>query len=462
MVSMDGSWCPSCGYSVQPGTQFCSSCGQRLPAPVGVGPAQPPTVTAQSPSIGGQPLSAPPLMPMPPQTGAPQPPQGGPMPPPPPPAPDSRLPWPPPPGPAAGRQQPPEPQLSDTMDRMLRPQGLFQQPWQQHWPAPAGNGVPPAGAPTPAPPGPYQGSAPYPAGGPPPAYPTEAMGQPTGQYPPSPSPYPPGQYPPGQYPPGQYGGDQFIQGQYPGGPYGPGGYGPPVGYGPGGQFGPDGAPADQKRPLTFGRITLPRSPLVPAIAVAALVIIAVTAIVLSAGGGSGSSSGTAAGGATPTTTRSASAAGAGDGATERQAAKQLARLLQQSGSDRAHVIDAVTNVQGCGKNLGADAQIFRSDAANRRSLLAQLKVMPNRSALSAAMLSDLTGGWQASATVDDDLARWADAAAGHCKGGDKHNPSLQASYAYDSTATNDKVAFTRLWNPLARKDGLPIYQDTQI
>jgi len=27
MVGMDGSWCPSCGYSVQPGTQFCGSCG---------------------------------------------------------------------------------------------------------------------------------------------------------------------------------------------------------------------------------------------------------------------------------------------------------------------------------------------------------------------------------------------------------------------------------------------------
>ena len=100
MVSMDGSWCPSCGYSVQPGTQFCASCGQQLAAPVGAAPMQPPTVTMQSPSMGHQPLSAPPMMPMPPQPATAQPPRGpqngAPTPPPPPP--NSRLPWPPPPG----------------------------------------------------------------------------------------------------------------------------------------------------------------------------------------------------------------------------------------------------------------------------------------------------------------------------------------------------------------------------
>jgi hypothetical protein len=295
----------------------------------------------------------------------------------------------------------------------------------------------------------------------------------------------PGQYAPGQHtqglapvgqygPGGQFGADQFGQGaqyppgqypgdQYPTGQYGPGGqYGPPGPYGPGGQYGPDGAPlAEQKRPLTFGRITLPRSPLVPAIVIAALVVIAVTAVVLSSGGGSGSSPGTSAnGGTTPKTSASASAGA--NGATERQAAKQLSGLLAESGKDRSSVIDAVTNVQDCGSNLGQDVQIFKTDAANRRTLLTQLQTMPNRSALSGAMLSDLTGGWQASASADDDLAQWAEAATRHCKGGDKKNPSLGASYGYDNTATQDKMAFTHLWNPLARKDGLPTYQNTQI
>jgi hypothetical protein len=383
------------------------------------------------------------------------------------------------------------------MERMLRPQGLFQSPWQQPWATPPANGRP-GGGPTPPPSagGPYQGGGQYPAGNQQHQQ-TEGPPQPGAGYPGGPA-TPPGQYPPGLYQPGmggpgqyapgqltqglapvgqygpagQYGAEQFSQGaqyppgqysgdQYATGQYGPAGqYGPPGLYGPGGQFGPDGTPvAEQKRPLTFGKITLPRSPLVPAIAIAALVIIAITAIVLSSSGGSGSSPGTAAGGATPTTKSSATAS---TGAEQLQAAKALSGLLAQSGTDRADVIDAVTNVQRCGHNLGNDAQIFRKDASNRRTLLAKLRVIPNRSALSSAMLSDLTGGWEASAKVDDDLAQWAQAAAGHCKGGDKNNASLRASYAFDGPATNDKKAFTKRWNPLARKDGLPTYQNTQI
>jgi hypothetical protein len=377
------------------------------------------------------------------------------------------------------------------MDRMLRPQGLFQSPWQQPWATPPVNGGLPAGGPTPPPPaaGSYQGGGQYPAGNPQQQYQTEAMGQPgvgypgggPGQY--APGQYGPGQYaqgqPPaaqygpggqavadpfsqGQYPPGQYGQGQYPADQYATGQFGPGGqqYGPPGLYGPGVQLGPDGTPiADQKRPLTFGKITLPRSPLLPAIAVAALVVVAVTAVLLSASSGPGSSTGAGGGGAAPTAKSSAPAS---SDAAQLQAAQALSGLLAQSGSDRSSVIGAVTDVQECGNSLARDAQIFRTDAQNRRALLAKLQVLPDRSALSSAMLSDLTGGWQASASADDDLASWASAAVGHCKGGNKHNPSLLASYNYDGTATNDKVAFTGLWNPLARKDGLITYQNTQI
>ena len=101
-------------------------------------------------------------------------------------------------------------------------------------------------------------------------------------------------------------------------------------YGPGGQFGPDGSPvAEQKRPLTFGRITLPRSPLILGIAGAALVaIIAIAVISLSGNPGTASGSPTAAGGgATPTATSSATS---GQSLTERQAAAQLAGLSSRA------------------------------------------------------------------------------------------------------------------------------------
>jgi hypothetical protein len=220
--------------------------------------------------------------------------------------------------------------------------------------------------------------------------------------------------------------------------------------------------AEQKRPLTFGKITLPRSPLILGIAGAALVaIIAIAVISLS--GSPSTSSGTpaaAGGGATP---KASSSAASGQSLTERQAAAQLAGLLKQSGSDHAAVTDAVLNVQGCGKNLGADAQTFSSSAQNRDSLLAKLADLTGRTALPSAMITDLSNAWQASASVDNDLAKWAShAATAGCHGGDQNYSSYKASISDDTPATNNKEAFVALWNPLAKQDGLPTFTASQL
>jgi hypothetical protein len=498
----------------------------------------------QSPSMGQQFLSAPPA-------------SGGPTPPPPP---GSRSAWPPPPSPgtlsASDLHQPREPQLSDTMERMLRPQGLFARPqpkqydWNSQWtpgaatastgPTPVTGAAPPAGGqpgsmptapnsgmlPPPSPyPGPggqyppgngYQTGAFPPAGGPtppPPGYPanggqvppggapttTDRYGLGAGQYgqggyPPG-QPMPPqngqGQLPPGPYAPGQYGQTTFAGGQYgPGGQFGqgqlapgqygvdqygatqisqgpyPGGqYGGPGQYGPGGQFvGPGGTPAPgQKPPRTFGKITLPRSPLIPAIGAAVLIAIVATAVILSMSGSSSTPPSNSAAGGGSTASPKASSSATGQSLTERQAAKQLAGLLSQSGSDHAAVTDAVLNVEGCGKNLGSDAQTFAKSASNRNTLLAKLAALPGRSSLPSAMVSDLTGAWKASAAVDTDLSKWAHhAATAGCHKGDLKYSSYQDSIRDDTPATNGKTAFVKLWNPLAKQDGLTTYQAAQL
>jgi hypothetical protein len=360
--------------------------------------------------------------------------------------------------------------MSDTLERMLRPQGLFQgmQPrpfdWQQTYAAPVQ---------TPQPdPGQY-GQPPYPGGG----YGAPEWGA---------APYGPGQYPPGdfgnaQYPQDQYAQGQYGQGQYPSGQYGqaqypsgqfppgqlpPGQY-PPAGYGPGGQFGPAGPPADSgRRSLGFGkaRVNLPRGPLVPAVVAATLVVIVAVAVVLVVQNNSPSNAGTGASATTsPTATSSAAAV------AESQAATQLEGLLAQSGNDRADVGAAAGNVDAC-QDLAASAREFSKAATNRKTLLAKLAQLPERSALPNAMLADIRGGWQASATVDEDLAKWASkAATGGCTKATKKDPSanskdpnLNASYMYDTIATTDKTAFVKLWNPLARKDGLPTYTIYQL
>jgi hypothetical protein len=377
--------------------------------------------------------------------------------------------------PAPGQPGSPQAPLSDTLEQMLRPQGLFQHrlpppvDWQQPYP-PAPGAYPPGGQ---YPQGsPYQQGSPYPP--PPPLggqYPATGAFQqagppqpwpqaPTGAMPAAGAPAPPDQpgYPAGgQYPQGGAYQGPYGNGQYPGGQYEQDQF-PPGQFGPGVQYAPDGTPlaggAGGKGLL--GKLPFKR-PLIPVAVGAGVVVIVAAALTLSSQGGSSSNTAGAAAGATPT----ASSSTATTALTQQQAATGLSGLLSQSGTDHADVNAAVTNVEGC-KGLPADARTFNKAAANRRTLLTKLAQLPGRSALPPAMISDLTSGWQASATVDADLAKWAASEAGHCKKNDLKNPAYASSLPYDSKATNGKTAFVKQWNGLAHKYGLAVYQPSQI
>ncbi|HEX8006257.1 MAG TPA: hypothetical protein VF482_07500, partial [Trebonia sp.] len=193
----------------------------------------------------------------------------------------------------------------------------------------------------------------------------------------------------------------------------------------------------------------PRVPVLPVLACALLVVTAVAIFTLR-GGGHGTAATTA---STPTAAATASSSSP---AARREAAVALAGLLAQSVTDRASVIQAVTDVRSCGMSLGQDARTFTGAANSRQTLLSRLGSMPGRPLLSAAMIQDLTNAWQASAQADRDLARWArDEASHRCtprKSGS--NANLQASYGPDTQAPTGKQACTRLWNPNASRYGL--------
>ena len=347
---------------------------------------------------------------------------------------------------------------------MLRPQGLFQNrlpapvEWQQPSP-PAPPAYQPGGQ---YPQGnPYQQGSPYP---PPPGspYPPGNQFPPTGAFHQAAPPQPWGPAPVGAMPgtPGQPG--------YPVGAQGPqaGMYQefPPGQFGPGIQYGPDGmplpgGPAGGKGLL--GKLPFKNSkrPVVPLAVGAGVLVIVVVALVLSSQGGS-SSNNSAAGttGAAPTTSTSAGTTAV----SQQQAASSLSGLLQQSGGDRADVSAAVVDVETCGNSLTKDVQVFNKAAGSRRTLLSKLAQLPGRSALSPAMISDLTTAWQASATVDADLAKWAQDQVGHCKKGNTKDPNYSATIPYDSQATNAKNAFVQAWNPVAKKDGLPTRKSSDL
>ena len=145
-----------------------------------------------------------------------------------------------------------------------------------------------------------------------------------------------------------------------------------------------------------------------------------------------------------------------------KAATALSGLLSQSAGAHADVNAAVADVDACGQNLAKDPQVFMQAAADRRTLLTRLAQLPGRSTLSPTMIADLNAAWRTSATLDADLAKWAQDEVGDCKESDLADPNYTATLPLDSQATSDKTAFVKLWNPLGQKDALPTWQPAQL
>jgi Protein kinase domain len=147
----------------------------------------------------------------------------------------------------------------------------------------------------------------------------------------------------------------------------------------------------------------------------------------------------------------------------RQAAQALAALLAQSGTDRAAVTQAVSAVADCSAGLSQDETIFSNAASSRQALLGELAALPDRSALPASMLQDLTTAWQASGQADQDFANWAqDEISQGCSTNYQSDASYQAATVPDDQATKYKKAFAALWTAIAHQYGLPTYRYNQI
>jgi hypothetical protein len=141
----------------------------------------------------------------------------------------------------------------------------------------------------------------------------------------------------------------------------------------------------------------------------------------------------------------------------------LAALLTQSVSNRQAVNAAYNDVSQCGPSLAQDVQTFQAAAASHRRLLSELAKMPGMVALPQAMVRDLSSAWQASASADDDFAKWAqDQVANGCSSASQSDPNYVAADGPDVQATTSKAAFVQLWNPLAQAYGLKTYSQSDL
>ncbi|HEY0718277.1 MAG TPA: hypothetical protein VGD68_11735 [Streptosporangiaceae bacterium] len=206
----------------------------------------------------------------------------------------------------------------------------------------------------------------------------------------------------------------------------------------------------------------PRKPLVIGLFALLAAVLVVPALLVvhaihSLGGGSHAAAARPAASQRPT--RSAGAAAP----TEQTAARALAALLAQSVADRDEIVSAVGAVNNCSAGLSRAPQAFQTGAAGRQRLVQQLAQMPGRAKLPAAMLRDLTGAWQASASVDQDLGKWAqDEVSRGCAKQDHGDANFRASGTPDVQATNDKGAFVSAWDQVAASYGLTRYTTGQL
>ncbi|WP_405447958.1 hypothetical protein OG350_16915 [Streptomyces achromogenes] len=209
-----------------------------------------------------------------------------------------------------------------------------------------------------------------------------------------------------------------------------------------------------------------RVPLIAAAAVGLIVVGVGAGALLSTGGGDGKDAGgddTPAVAASPAGTDSASASPSADPA--RQQAVELDKLLADSGSSRAAVIQAVADVRKC-DNLDQAAADLRDAARQRGELVTRLNKLPTDKLPAQGHLRDaLTRAWQASAAADNHYAAWADQAKGHkgChKGQARSTGETQAGNRESKTASEQKGKAAPLWNAIARQYGLTQRQPTQL
>ncbi|MFF0834496.1 MULTISPECIES: hypothetical protein [unclassified Streptomyces] len=213
-----------------------------------------------------------------------------------------------------------------------------------------------------------------------------------------------------------------------------------------------------------GRGGRSRVPLIAAVGVGIVVLGVGAGALLSGGGGDKGTDGETVAASSPVTQDSPSAAASADPAEQQAIA--LDKLLADSGSSRASVIQAVANVRRC-DNLGQAATDLRNAAKQRNGLVTRLgQLSVDKLPANAELTAALTKAWQASAAADNHYAAWAGQVGGGKKGCHKGHArgtgETQAGDRESGTASAQKTRAAALWNTIAKKYGLTQRQPTQL
>ncbi|OLE24982.1 MAG: hypothetical protein AUG44_17435 [Actinobacteria bacterium 13_1_20CM_3_71_11] len=136
-------------------------------------------------------------------------------------------------------------------------------------------------------------------------------------------------------------------------------------------------------------------------------------------------------------------------------------LLNASGASRTQLGPALTQVENCG-DLDAAAITLQKIMTERNDQVRQSRTLAVDQLDHGTQLRDLLAqALTHSLEADQKFAAWLqNAKASGCTGHAAHDADYQAAQAASSEATNAKLSFVQLWNPIASRYGLPVRSDS--
>ena len=154
------------------------------------------------------------------------------------------------------------------------------------------------------------------------------------------------------------------------------------------------------------------------------------------------------------------AAAAASGGTPKQFVTKLEPLIVRSARDRARVSRAITQIGACSIGAGPAAEQISATIRGRQTVLRQVKRVPRPTAQARNAARQLEGSLTLSAAAARDYALWIASFGGGCPL--RAGPEYAKAQATNRRAQNAKRAFTRLYNPIARRVGGRTWKSTQF
>lgn len=143
-------------------------------------------------------------------------------------------------------------------------------------------------------------------------------------------------------------------------------------------------------------------------------------------------------------------------------ARVLDALLADSGGSRSGLGSALDQLRSCEGTATGLATLQRITAARREQVIQVGALSTGELDRGDAVKARLTRALTASYDADEAFLAWATRQEAGCDRAWSGDDDYRRGLAFSGEATTAKRAFLKLWNPLARRYGLPVRDEHEI